>query len=146
LPDRKAVGTGVRLLAGSEAIPVAVRLLAVSPRQKWHCVSGGALYDCRYRHARRSHARQEDDRAASGGQRRAESDSATDRAEGWTWRRQAHVEAGGRVDRHLLVSVLAVGYDAVMGLCTIFQHLQEVAKIVLHSQCPPTRGLARLSH
>src|ERR1051326_3408200 len=113
LPDREAVGGGVRLAARCQGVRVAVQLLAVSPRQGWNEVSGDSADDGRLGQPRRSHARQEDGGEAAGGERGAEPCPIADRDESGTWSGKADFEADRGRDGRVVVPVLAVGRDAV---------------------------------
>ena len=66
-PDREAVDPGIRHVRKRRAVQVALRLLAVSPREGGHGVSRNLIYDGGYRHASRSHAREKDGGADAGG-------------------------------------------------------------------------------
>ena len=67
VPHRPAVDPGVRLGRGPGAVPLAPRLLALSPRARRGGLSGGAARDRGERHPGRSAARPQDGRPAAGG-------------------------------------------------------------------------------
>ena len=71
LSDRAALDSRVRFVRGSRAVQMAVRVLALSSRQGRRRLSGGADSHGGVRHARRSDARAQDDRAAAGSDRPA---------------------------------------------------------------------------
>ncbi len=95
------------------AVQVALRLLAVSAREGGRGVSRDPIHDGRFRHPRRSHAREKDGRAYAGGSEewfeQDASDPAPDRIESRPRRGQAGDEADRRVHGCLFVSVLAAG-------------------------------------
>src|ERR1019366_8741507 len=65
-PDREIVDPGIRDVGKRRAVQVALRLLAVSPREGGHGVSRDPVYDGGYRHPSRSHAREKNGRADAG--------------------------------------------------------------------------------
>src|SRR5437016_11143088 len=56
--NRETLDTGVRLSRRSEAVRLAICLLAVSSREAGDGISGDHVHDRGHGHARRSHARQ----------------------------------------------------------------------------------------
>src|SRR5438445_3118090 len=86
--NRETLDTGVRLSRRSEAVRLAVCLLAVSSREAGDGISGDHVHDRGHGHARRSHARQKNGGADAGrGGEWSEpgaSDTVAHRAEGGT--------------------------------------------------------------
>ena len=101
----------------ADAVQVALRLLALSPRQNRHGVSRDLIYDRRHRHPRRPHARQKNGRRDAGrSQERRQphaSDFVANRNQSRPRRRQASDQADRRVHGCLFVLVLAVGSETL---------------------------------
>src|SRR5437870_13493872 len=98
--NRETLDTGVRLSRRSEAVRVAVCLLAISSREAGDRISGDHVHDRGHGYARRSHARQKNGSADAG--RSSEwaepgaSDTVAHRAESGTRGGEADHKTDGR--------------------------------------------------